>query len=272
LENLRIRERLPEMWVRYPGLFTFHIPAGDRMYTRIFLQGAWEPSETAAMRFLLRPGDFAVDIGANYGWFTLLMAETVGARGTVWAFEPVPEFSAELRKNCMDLQRENLRVFDCAMGSSDGEIDINVFAGLPHGHASAATFGRDDFRSHRVSVHTLDGLLAENENLKPALVKVDVEGFEMHVLEGSRHLLGSDDPPIWMLEVNAETAGAVGYRPAALVDALGEHGHHCVFAVSRRRMRRSYVLRSVRRPDQEEQDGMWICVPASKMDRLAGLV
>jgi FkbM family methyltransferase len=271
LERAKFRRRLPTMNVHYPGGLTFCINSGDPMYTRIFLQGAWEPPESCAMRALLRPGDFAIDIGANYGWFTLSMASSVGDSGLVWSFEPVPPFAKELRSNIALNAFRNIRLFESAVGASAGEININVFDGLPHGHASAATLGRNDYVAHPVLVHPLDQLLEEAAGRSPAVVKVDVEGFEMQVLNGSDRLLQSSDPPIWILEVNHETSAALNYQPAQLVDKLFSQGEYKIFSLGRSRVRRKFFFVPVTHPDRARQDDTWICVPLSRLDRLTSV-
>jgi FkbM family methyltransferase len=272
LERAKFRRRLPTMNVTYRDGFTFRIKAGDPMYTRIFLQGAWEPPESCAVRALLTPGDFAIDIGANYGWFTLLMASSVGRSGLVWSFEPVPPTAEELRYNISLNSFDNIRLFESAVGASAGEVNINVFEGLPHGHASAATLGRDDYVSHPVLVRTLDQLLEEAAGRLPAIIKVDVEGFEMQVLDGSSRLLRSPNPPIWMLEVNYETSAALNYRPARLIEKLLSQNEYKVFSLERSRARHKFFVVPVKRPEESQQDDTWICVPPSRLDRLTNMV
>ena len=75
-------ERLPAMVATYGDGRRFRIPAGDAMYAQIFIHGPYEPAESARDRpQLLRSGDFAVDVGANFGWFSLLMAGCGGRSG-----------------------------------------------------------------------------------------------------------------------------------------------------------------------------------------------
>jgi FkbM family methyltransferase len=268
LERAQLRSRLPTMNVTYRDGLTFQIRSGDPMYSRIFLQGAWEPPESCAMRALLRPGDFAIDIGANYGWFTLLMASSVGSSGLVWSFEPVPPFAEELRRNLALNSFNNIRLFESAVGASIGEVNINVFDGLPHGHASAATLGRSDYVSHAVLVSPLDQLLEQANGRLPALVKVDVEGFEMQVLTGSNRLLQLPDPPIWMLEVNYETSAALDYHPGQLLEWLVDHGEYKFFSLARSRSRRRFFFVPVTHPKQAKQDDTWICIPSSRAGRV----
>lgn len=268
LERLKIRERLPGVRVQYPGAFAFPIPAGDPMYTRIFTEGAWEPKETSAIRRLLRPGDFALDVGGNYGWFSLAMASSVGPDGLVWAFEPVRTFASQLRSNIELNELDNVQVFDLAIGASHGEVGINVFEGLPHGHASAATLGRSDFVTSQVPLRTLDELVDLHPDRAPALIKVDVEGFELQVLEGSQALLKGSDPPIWVLEVNEETSAALGYQPSRLISVLTSHASYKIYTLNRHRLKRMYSLVPVTDFDQPRHGDTWICIPDSKRNRL----
>ncbi|HKJ82801.1 MAG TPA: FkbM family methyltransferase, partial [Mariprofundaceae bacterium] len=61
-------------------------------------QNDWFEDEIKFLRRLLQPGQKVIDIGANYGVYTLSMAQTVGATGEVWAFEPASSTAELLAK------------------------------------------------------------------------------------------------------------------------------------------------------------------------------
>ena len=169
-----VAPRLPDLVFRYPDGRAFHLPADPGPYAQVFTRGEFEPGESAAVRQLLRPGDLAVDVGANLGWFSLVMAAAVAPGGEVWAIEPMPSILPALKRNLELNGALDVRLFEVALGESAGAVDINVFSGLPHGHASVSTFDRTDYTSHRVERRTLDDLLASRST--PAFVKLDVEG------------------------------------------------------------------------------------------------
>src|SRR5262245_26368263 len=79
------RGRLPGMIGTFRDGRRFAIEAGDMSYESVYRLGEYEPIVTRTVRSLLRPGDVAVDVGANHGWYSLVMAQAVGAAGRVHA-------------------------------------------------------------------------------------------------------------------------------------------------------------------------------------------
>lgn len=256
--------RLPSMRANYPDGRCFQIPAGDAMYAQVFIHGAYEPAESAVTTAILRRDDFVIDIGANYGWYSLLMASAVGAGGRVWAIEPVPPMLERLRANLALNPGAPVDVKPFALGEEAGAANLHLFEGLVHGHASMSALGRSDFVEHETSVQVLDQLL-EDEERAPALIKLDVEGAELSVLRGARRCLDADDAPIWMIEVNAETAAAFGYRPADLLAELEAVRDHQIFRVGDEGLVREYS------PAHAPHGTTWVCVPEGRSDRVAGL-
>lgn len=254
--------RLPTMLATYEDGRRFIIPARDTMYTAVFIAGAWEGTESQVIQNLLRPGDIAIDIGANHGWFTLLMAKAVGASGEVLAIEPVPSHLEALEQNLSRNPGLRTRIYREALGASPGDLEIHLFEGLPHGHASASDLGRNDFEKVSVPVERLDGLLKNSGHRAPALVKVDVEGAELEVLSGATKLAASPQAPIWTLEVNYETAAAFGYRPVELLDRLRSLSDYRVFRVG------PCGLEQERSATDAPHGVMWVCVPPNHTDRL----
>jgi FkbM family methyltransferase len=138
-------------------------------------------------------GDFVVDVGANSGQCTIVMAARCGASGTVVAFEPNPQARALLKRNfdlnpsvkCATIER-----FACS-DSAGGEAEL-----FQNGNASnsalvslAAANSKEAGESFTVPVTTLDAYLAERGLPEPRCVKIDTEGAEIRVLKGARRLL-----------------------------------------------------------------------------------
>ena len=254
--------KLPAMRVRYDDGRVFELPAGDEMYGPIIITGEWEPSESRVIASVLREGDFAIDIGANHGWYTLLMAQAVGSTGKILAAEPCPPLwkalvhNLELNGNPSQIEPRQL-----ALAPERGEVTINVFRGLPHGHASASTLGRDDYEPFVVPSDTLDATVAGVSAEPPALIKIDVEGAEQMVLEGGFETLRTS--PMVLLEVNDETSKAFGYVPSDLLETLKAVGESTVFRVC------ADGLRPETDPTGAPHGTAWLVVPAGKLDRVS---
>ncbi len=250
--------QLPELLARYPDGRTFRVPARDVNYDRVFFWGEYDRDEAALLRRLLREGDTVADVGAHLGWYAVLLGCLVGPQGSVIAFEPLETTRRQLAANLALNPQAPVRVVPCALGAASGDVDIHVFAGLPHGHASVSRLGRNDYVTHRVRRSTLDAELAGDHI---ALLKLDAEGAELDVLRGAVATLSGDAAPIVLVEVNRQTAAASGYKPVDLAAELRRHSPYELFRVQSGGL--------VDERDPAAAHGVtWVAVPPGRRDRL----
>jgi FkbM family methyltransferase len=149
--------------------------------------------EFARLPEWLGEGDWALDVGANIGHYTVRMSELVGRGGRVLAFEPVPRTFELLAANVALLPLTNVSLFNVA--ASDGCRDVGMriphFDGGPLNYYEAKITTED---AHlRVLSVRLDSL-GLREPIK--LVKIDAEGHELSVLQGMTSIIERDRPRI----------------------------------------------------------------------------
>jgi FkbM family methyltransferase len=200
----------------------------------------WNPVELAAFRAALRPGDHAVDVGANVGPYTLAFARWVGPTGRVLSLEPAPDSFRGLVRH-VELNGAGGVVTALRVAASDragaARLAVDGFQGTNHlvGHATSAADRADGGRSIEVRTETVDEL-CERERMDPALLKVDVEGAELAVLRGAvetirrggerlalfveMHPAAWRDAGVSAGDVRAEIAG-MGLRAVPLRDTPG---------------------------------------------------
>jgi FkbM family methyltransferase len=150
------------------------------------LTGRTAPAETAALRASLPPGGTFVDVGANWGYFSLVAAHAVGSAGRVVALEPDPRVHAELAAN---LARNGIRtVAALAVAASDraGEATLSGYAEADRnrGVSSLVAAPAGNAPSFAVRTAALDDVMDAHGIPSADLVKVDVEGAEELVLRG----------------------------------------------------------------------------------------
>ncbi|WP_284310396.1 FkbM family methyltransferase [Labrys miyagiensis] len=198
IENSRIAAK----WTRH-GLFFFN--RNDLFIGRsLDLYGEWCESEIQLLGQVLRPGDVALDIGANIGTHALSFAEIVGPGGRVYALEPQHHVFQLLCANAAVNLSDNLHCLNKAAGSEAGRIRLAV--GRPD---QAFNFGaaRQGPEGEDVEVITVDGLDL------PAcrLIKVDVEGMEPAVLAGAARTIARHRPFVFV-ECNdsSDSRGIIG--------------------------------------------------------------
>lgn len=162
--------------------------------------GTYERDTQQRLERLIRPGDVVYDIGANAGYFTLLAAKLVGTDGSVVAFEPSRENIALLQRHIRLNGVTNATVIDAAASNADGTIEFVATDGLATGHVAGAYVGSSAATDGSVSAVSLvpavkvDSLVMSGQLRPPNLMKIDVEGAELRVLEGARQTLASYRP------------------------------------------------------------------------------
>ena len=172
-----------------------------------FALGTYESALQEAIVQNLRAGDVFYDIGANIGFFSLIAARQVGKRGQVYSFEPVPTNAAAITRSARLNGFEQIDVFCEAVAarSRTGELCLAR-------HIGGATLDSagvpPDLRGRiSVDVVAIDEITGPRRLRAPNLVKVDVEGAELEVLQGMRTTL-HDDRPVVIYEVDdAKEAG-----------------------------------------------------------------
>ena len=153
---------------------------------RIYGYGFHEPA-ARAMQSLLKPGDVAIDGGANIGLFTVLAAASVGPQGRVIACEPSPTTMGLLRANIARNGFDWVESHELALAAEPGRLSMQVFD-PGSGFSSFAPADADSAHEVQVEVGTLDEL-AEEVLERLTLVKLDVEGAELRALGGAKRII-----------------------------------------------------------------------------------
>jgi FkbM family methyltransferase len=146
--------------------------------------GHYEPDVVRAVERLLLPGDRSFDVGAHLGYFSLIMAKTVGPGGRVVSFEPDPRNRSRLTENLernAGLTEGVSLVVPAAVGKQSGSM---AFA---RGETTGIGHLVEEGGDFEVEVVTLDE--AAERYGTPKLVKVDVEGRELEAIQGAHRLL-----------------------------------------------------------------------------------
>jgi FkbM family methyltransferase len=142
--------------------------------------GQWEHQRV--FQRILRQGDIAFDVGANWGMHTLLFSRLVGASGFVNSFECLPEAQNELLWHIERNRISNVLVHHKAVADYDGEASFLFGENTSTGCLAPTAQGQ----TISVTVCRLDSLLEDIERLR--LIKIDVEGAESRVLHGAERI------------------------------------------------------------------------------------
>jgi FkbM family methyltransferase len=167
--------------------------------TRSLLLGCFERFLLPVVKASLQPNMDAIDVGANVGLYTVLISRLIGPSGRLLAAEPAPTVLPLLRSNIQRNGLPNVLLFEGIVTSEQGQGTLNFVPGNEEYSSLAALSHPNAPRDsqHLVSVEqeTLDALVARH-NLRPAFVKIDVEGAEERVLRGADTLLRTHRPTL----------------------------------------------------------------------------
>jgi FkbM family methyltransferase len=212
------------------GLYLY-VDLADTAIGRGILEHRYEPEERSWLLEQTKPGDVVVDLGANIGFFTVLLARRVGPHGRVLAYEPLGS-NADLIARSVEENHlaEVVTLRRVAVGDRACDLDL---AAVPEDRASNSggafllapgAQAPPGHRTTRVPVVALD---QEEMPGRVALLKIDVEGAEPQVLRGARRLLERDRPRV-LAEVNPNALRRAGVGPSdaiAFMQDLGYDAH-----------------------------------------------
>lgn len=177
------REILP---LSLPWDCTIRACSAETIGRSIATQGVYDLPVTEAIMRLADPGDTALDVGANIGYMSLVLARSVGPRGRVASFEPSPTVFPVLRMNVdnwKSLGIAPIEIHGLALSESDGEGHLGFPANSDENWGLATLEIRDG--GIPIQLRRLDS--AEPEGA--GIMKVDVEGHEASVFAGASGLL-----------------------------------------------------------------------------------
>ncbi len=167
----------------------------------------------------IKPGSIFYDVGANIGFFTIIGSRLVTSTGQVVAFEAVPENAQVVQRNCDLNGCANVQVIAKAVSNESGSGTL-VLASHDGGAAlqsSVEQAGKAE--TITVGLTSIDEFVAQNPTLVPNLVKIDVEGAELLVLQGMAKVL-AEFHPIIVFELDDETSAGLDRKLAACTGYL----------------------------------------------------
>ena len=194
----------------------FLVRSGETGLTGNVYAGLQEFAEMAYLLHVLRPEDLFVDVGANVGSYTLLACAAVRARGV--AIEPVPATYHRLQENLhLNHLESSVQSFNIAVGAAAGSLR---FSGDMDVGNRVLTDGEVREGGLCIPVTTLDLLLKDQS---PALIKIDVEGYESPVVAGAEQTLRNASLHSVVMELNG-SGKKFGFDEGRVFEAMADHG------------------------------------------------
>ena len=188
----------------------------------LYVRGHHQPYILRHFEEFLKPGMTMFDIGAHFGLFTINAGRLVGPAGHVHAFEPGPVQLKYLRANVEKNHfRERVTVNAVALGKAAGQIGYEPGPESNLGSSRVSTLRS----ATSVPLITLDGYCESKRIERIDAVKMDVEGFELSVLQGFEKTISRMPPLLVAYECDNESCAAHGFSAADVHGFFLDHGY-----------------------------------------------
>ena len=190
--------------------------------------GCYEPKESPSLLAAAEGAEVVLDIGANAGWYALHFAQRLAPNGVVHAFEPVPSTYARLARNvALNGLEEVVKTHNIGVGDEERTVSFFVPQFSGSGAASMRNLHPDETCEQVTArIETLDGRFQSIGRNRLDLIKVDVEGAELSVINGGLATISRHKPMIFM-ELLRKWTKPFGYHPNDVIARLAGVGYQC---------------------------------------------
>lgn len=197
------------MFILRGPLRGLRIPKDIGLWHLSMLVGRYEINFVSCFISNVKSGAVVLDIGSNFGYFSLCAVARNAS--CVIGFEPVPQLQKAF-KNTMTINRcsDRARMVPFAVSEESSDCDLLLSNSSSTGILRSSLSAKNKSDQAAISVKTIsvDAWVKNNQNLKPDLIKIDVEGAEAAVLRGAAQLMANEDPPKILMEVHGLEAAS----------------------------------------------------------------
>lgn len=195
-------------------------PRRNRIGEALYRSGVWEQAVTDTIRETAKPGMTVLDIGADIGYYTILLAR-LASPGAVFAFEPIPQARDTLERNVERNALKNIAVSPFALGNAAASAWIEQPFEKSRLNLSGVKPATGDVA---VEIRRFDELAGALGIQHVDFLKLDVEGAEHEVLMGMAHTIDRDHP-ICIIEVHGEMLPLFGSSKPGFLQWMRQHGY-----------------------------------------------
>ena len=182
------------------GGLSFILNPASFIEWEILFTGYFEKNTSRLIKKLSKLNSTVIDVGANIGCHTIIMADAVGPNGRVLAFEPTPKFRNRLKKNIEINHQKNVSISEYALAEKDSESFIYFSEASTNERNNAVESGSLQSENvnlpHRIPVRikTLDEICLNLESIN--LIKIDTDGGDFNVLLGAEKTIEKHRPSV----------------------------------------------------------------------------
>ena len=200
--------------------------------------GVQEPQLQEKIPRLIREGDSVYDVGGAMGYYSILFSKFAGKKGKVYVFEPNPTNIERIESIIKINGSENVKLVKKALYNKETTVNILINKTkadrkeLSNSVILKNKTHKKGFTEKKVHTITLDNHWKKHKKID--VIKIDIEGFELEVLQGAKHAL--KEHPLLILELHT----AAKEKSKKLYELLKEAGYTLIMDVSKRRRIRNF--------------------------------
>jgi len=213
----------------FDGQLRLFVDLSDQVIGMNIIRGCYERSEVRFIRRVVKPGQTVLDLGANIGFFTIIMASLVGSSGRVYAFEPLSRNADLLERSIAENGFEGRVLLErVAVGQSSGSAKL-LFEEQTLNSGGSYLFedGMQLPDGHGIQEVVMVALDDEVLRRPISFIKIDIEGAEPLAFRGAEEILRTDRPTI-LSEINAVALERVsGCTPAQFIAEMQARDYDC---------------------------------------------
>jgi FkbM family methyltransferase len=200
-------------------------------FANVYIGGSYEPTLVRFLKKTVGKDWTCIDIGANIGYFSLLMGRLVGPTGQIYAVEPTPSTYKMLVENIQLNSLSNTRHEQLALSDHNGSLQFHIG---PPGYEVYNSAGEithpaamdQVFKAITVPCETLDNYCSRQKIKRVHLIKIDVEGDELSVLRGMDDTMKTNPEMILVVEFADQTTAGFGYQAREIGAWLKDKGYN----------------------------------------------
>jgi len=207
------------------------IPGDSGISSELMMFKTHEPLTTKLISRELKKGMTCLDVGGNIGYYPLLESNIVGEKGKVIVIEPSPQNFKHLKKNLGIQNIKNVDAYNFAAGDKNGEVNFLVYK-ESNGSFTIPDGEETDIPGDiiKVQAKTIDTFLEELSINHVDFVRMDVEGYESHILQGMTNTI-KKLKPMFQIEVHASLLGNEATRK--FLNDFKKYGYEAKYYIPR---------------------------------------
>lgn len=187
----------------------------DFVQMHLYWTGEYEPWDLHELSRWVSEGSVVLDIGANFGYYSLCLASAMNGKGRIYAFEPCETTFSRLQMNiALNQLEETIAAIPCGLSKELG----HAYLDKTEGNSGAATLS-NRINGEPVTLDTLDNFCQSHDLDRVDVIKIDVEGSELQVIEGG-HATLTHYRPVLMVEFNPSALEKGGASIGRLSEAV----------------------------------------------------